>query len=113
MCDGFPRLDFFEDLICDWDVLAYTEVAALQVISNIDRRLTAEPNSIFNSILGAVTKNPAQHDEDLTFTELFRSFMNICEHRNDYSFMCSTKRNERTGEIWRPKPHVLYATLVW
>lgn len=68
-------------------VLAYAEAAASQVISNIDRRLTTEPNDIFDSILGAATKNPAQHDEDSTVAELFGSSTNICEQKNDYSFM--------------------------
>lgn len=114
MHDQFPHLDSFGGLIGDWEMLAYTEVTALQVISNIGRRSTAEPKNLFFSMLGAITKNPAQLDDDSILAELSESFMNTCQQKNDYSFICSsTMRNERTGKRWRPKIDIFHPILMW
>jgi hypothetical protein len=110
----FPGLDALEDLIADWLISNFTKRSAFQVMSNLDRRHTAEPQNYFYSMIGAVSQTPSARTPSPSVTELSETFMRICEEKNDYSFLYSTAaRDERLGRRWRPVPGPLHALLPW
>lgn len=110
----FPGLDALEDLIADWLISDYTHRSAFQVISNLDRRYSAEPKNYFYSMIGAISKTPSARPSSPSITELSETFMKICEDKNDYSFLYSTAaRDKRLGRRWCPVPGLLHSLLPW
>lgn len=108
----FPRLDAMEDLIADWRLAAYLEISALQILSNLDRRSAIDPKNYLYASLGVISTNPSWLSVDSTTAQLSESFMDICEQKNDYSFIySSTPRDETPGKRWRPSPGLLHAIL--
>jgi len=110
----FAGLDALEDLIEDWHISSYTKRSAFQVMSNLDRRYTAEPQNYFYSMIGAISQTPSARTSSPSITELSETFMRICEEKSDYSFLYSTAaRDERLGRRWRPIPGHLHSLLPW
>lgn len=110
--EHFPRLDAFEDLMADHFMGNITERSALQVMSNVDRRVWADPKNYFYSMIGAIHRSPVQRTRDPTISSLSESFMTLCESRNDFSFIYSSaERDKRYG--WRPAPVLLPSILPW
>lgn len=110
----FPRLDALSDLLADWMMTGYCEISALQALSNLDRRFTAEPKNYFYSLLGVFSKSPVWGGQDSTVADLSQKFMAICEQKNDYSFIYSSSpRDETAGRRWRPRPGLIHVVLAW
>lgn len=113
ICRDFPVLDILLDLIADWMMAGYTERSALQVISNLDRRYSSAPENYFYSAIGSVTQQPSER-YSATVAALADTFMNICEQKNDYSFIYSSAaRDQRIGKAWRPERGPLRSVLPW
>ena len=105
-------LDAFEDLIGDWMISAYTDRSALQVMSNLDRRSCTVPQNYYYSMIGSITQLPSYRAAGLQVTDLVEKTMQICEQKNDYSFIFSTAaRNELSATPWRPQPEPLHSIL--
>jgi hypothetical protein len=110
----FPGLDALDDLIADWLISDYTQRSAFQVISNLDRRYSAEPKNYFYSMIGAISKTPSARPSSPSITELSNTFMEICKEKNDYSFLYTTAaRDTRPGRRWCPVPGLLHSLLPW
>jgi hypothetical protein len=110
--EKYPFLDAFEDVVLDWRMEGYQERSALQVMSQMDRRCSAEPSNIFYAMIGAITSKPAWGRSNLSVESIGESFIELCEEKGDYSFMyASTERNKSSG--WRPAPGILHSTLPW
>jgi hypothetical protein len=110
--EKYPFLDAFEYVVLDWRRAGYQERSALQVMSQMDKRCTAEPSNIFYAMMGAITSKPAWGRSNLSVESIAESFMELCEAKGDYSFIyASTERNKRSG--WRPAPVILHSTLPW
>lgn len=105
-------LDAFEDLIVDWRISAYTDRSALQVMSNLDRRSCIVPQNYYYSMIGSITQLPSDRTAGMQVADLVEKTMQICEQKNDYSFIFSTAaRNELSAIPWRPQPEPLHSIL--
>jgi hypothetical protein len=110
----FPRLDAFEDLIADWMVSGYTSRSALQVMSNLDRRVALEPANYYYSMIGSLTQKPSARNAGSQISDIVRRVMEICEEKNDYSFIfSSTPRDLGPRGYWKPRPESLHSILPW
>lgn len=106
------RLDALGDLIGDWMISAYTDRSALQVMSNLDRRSCAVPQNYYYSMIGSITQLPSHHAVGMQVADLVEKTMQICEQKNDYSFIFSTAaRNELSATPRRPRPEPLHSIL--
>jgi hypothetical protein len=109
-----PRLDAFEDLVADWRVSDYTDRSALQVMSNLDRRVALEPANYYHSMIGSLTQIPSARAAGAQIADLVQRVMVICEEKNDYSFIfTTTARDAGPGRFWRPRPEPLHSILPW
>lgn len=110
--EKYPTLDAFQDVVLDWWMAGYQGRSALQVMSQMDRRHSAEPSNIFYAMIGAITNKPAWGGSYSSLESIAESFMELCEEKGDYSFIyTSTERNKRSG--WRPAPKILRSALPW
>jgi hypothetical protein len=105
-------LDALEDLIGDWMISDYTDRSALQVMSNLDRRSCIVPQNYYYSMIGSITQFPSYRAAGIQVANLVEKTMQICEQKNDYSFIFSTAaRNELSATPWRPRPEPLHSIL--
>jgi hypothetical protein len=103
LMERFPHLSAMEDLFADWMLVSYTGPSALQIMTNMDRRVHRLPTNYFYSMIGAVTQEPSCESMRCTVADLAELFMEICERNNDYSFIYSaTDRDTQPGMRWRP-----------
>ncbi|THH30308.1 hypothetical protein EUX98_g3878 [Antrodiella citrinella] len=110
----YPKLDTFEDLAADWMMAGYTERSALEIMSNMGRRVFDDPKNYFYSMIGALTQKPSQRSKKPSVETLAESFMAVAEEKGDYSFVFSSApRDERPGLEWRPRPQLLRAGVTW
>ena len=109
-----PRLDALEELIADWMTGNYTERSALRTMSQFAYRYNEDPKNYFYAFLGAVVRGPWPWNPAMSVEELASEFMDICEEKNDYSFIyASNPRSETAGHGWRPEPGLLRAPVIW
>ncbi|KAL9057169.1 MAG: hypothetical protein Q9162_002497 [Coniocarpon cinnabarinum] len=106
-----PRLGAFEELIGDYMVANYTQRSALQVMSNLDRRDQTEPKNTLLSMMGAVSQDIFRRSIDDSIEHIADAFIEMCEKKNDYSFIFST--NARPPGSCRPVSQVLHSVLPW
>jgi hypothetical protein len=103
----FPNLSAMEDTAADWLMAGYLDRYAFGVLSNMALRRyepAMETNRILAS-LGALTTTASWTTKHGTTSELVSMFMEICEARNDYSFIYTKDiRDETAGRRWRPNP---------
>ena len=105
-------LEALNDLIGDWLVSACADRSALQVMSNLDRRSCAVPQNYYYSMIGSITQLPSHRAVGMQIPDLVEKTMQICEQKNDYSFIFSTAaRNELSTRPWRPRPEPLHSIL--
>jgi hypothetical protein len=105
-------LEALNDLIGDWLVSDYTDRSALQVMSNLDQRSCAVPQNYYYSMIGSITQLPSYRAVGMQIPDLVEKTMQICEQKNDYSFIFSTAtRNELSTRPWRPRPEPLHSIL--
>jgi hypothetical protein len=105
-------LDAFEDLIGDWMISAYTDRSALQVMSNLDRRHCGPPQNYYYSMIGSITQLPSHRTAGIQIADLVEKTMQICEQKNDYSFIFSTTaRDDLSARPWRPRLEPLHSIL--
>lgn len=107
----FPRLNAFEDIMADFYTAAYNERAALNVMSNMDRRVQERKEDHFYAMIGAITAELPNATTQLPPCE---AFMRICEAKGDFSFIFSTANRENgPGRRWRPVNGDLPSILPW
>ncbi|RYP66009.1 hypothetical protein DL771_007990 [Monosporascus sp. 5C6A] len=106
----YPRLDAFEDLIADY-MTGYQERSALQVMSNMDRRVQRRREDHFYAMIGAISTARASSCET---SDPCEAFMLVCERKGDYSFIYSAaKRDSTQFRRWRPVSGDLPSILPW
>ena len=109
-----PGMDALEDLIADWMTAGFAKRSALQIMSNLDRRYWAKLENYFYSMIGSITQDPSERAPGMTIADLSDTVMNICEQKNDYSFIYSaTARDQTRGRRWRPQLGSLRSILPW
>jgi hypothetical protein len=114
LAERFPHLSTMEDLFADWMLINYMAPFALQIMTNMDRRVHRAPTNYFYSMIGAVTQEPSSESMRCTVADLAELFMAVCEKKNDYSFIYSaTDRDTQPGRRWRPIPAHLASILPW
>jgi hypothetical protein len=66
-------------------------------------------------MIGAVTKDPCKRPvEEETGSDLAEFFMDVCERKNDFSFIYSSApRADVTGQRWRPRSGLLPSIVPW
>lgn len=120
----FPGLDALDDVVADSLTSAWS---ALQVMSNIDRRVCASdrPENRFYSMIGTITRSPGNplytsasrgfgQSSKPTIPDLAESFMRICEAKGDFSFIFSSaERDNAVGRRWRPSAGYIPSILSW
>lgn len=107
----FPRLNAFEDIMADCYTAAYNERAALNVMSNMDRRVQEHKEDHFYAMIGAIAAEPPHSTVQLPPCE---AFMRTCESKGDFSFIFSASEREDTaGSRWRPVNSDLPSILPW
>lgn len=107
----FPRLNAFEDIMADFYTAAYNDRAALNVMSNMDRRVQERKEDHFYAMIGAIT---AELPDSTTQLSPCEAFIKICEAKGDFSFVCSAANRENTpGKRWRPVNGDLPSILPW
>ncbi|RYP89779.1 hypothetical protein DL770_004073 [Monosporascus sp. CRB-9-2] len=107
----YPRLDAFEDLIADYMISGYQERSALQVMSNMDRRIQRRREDHFYAMIGAISTVRAS---DCETSDPCEAFMLVCERKGDYSFIYSAvKRDSTPFRRWRPVSGDLPSILPW
>lgn len=107
---AYPRLNAFEDVMAETYVAAYDR-AALNVMSNMDRRVQQRAEDHFYAMIGAISVERSSAIEGLEPSE---AFMRICEKKGDFSFIFSAaNRDEGPSRRWRPAPGDLPSILPW
>ncbi|KAI1810164.1 hypothetical protein GGS20DRAFT_220669 [Poronia punctata] len=109
----YPRLDTFQELMADYMVAAYQQRSALQVMTNVDRRLQNFHEDHFYAMIGAISDVRSSFGHTADPCEVF---MSVCEKKGDYSFVYSSaKRDTSPKKRWRPAPgdHLLPAVMPW
>lgn len=107
----YPQLNAFEDIIADYYTAGYEDRAALNVMSNMDRRVQQRREDHFYAMIGAIS---AERATVMRKTEPCEAFMRVCERKGDFSFVYSAaKREEMPTRRWRPVPEDLPSILPW
>jgi hypothetical protein len=99
----YPRLNAFEDVMCDCAVAVYLERSALQVMTVMEERTQTWPDDHFYAMMGAISTEPARASS--TNESACEAFMALCERKGDWSFLfASARRDEKKigGMRWRP-----------
>lgn len=105
--ETFPNISVLEEALGDMILSPYLERTALGVLSNIARRdYDAKfPQNRLLACLGALMKEVSWGPPSTSLDELAEKLMEICEARNDYSFIyTSDERSHAIGQRWRPRP---------
>ncbi|KAF3033347.1 hypothetical protein E8E11_002924 [Didymella keratinophila] len=96
----FPRLDAFDDIMADCFTAAYDERAALNVMSNMGRRVQERKEDHFYAMIGAITADAPDEAAQLPPCE---AFMRVCESKGDFSILFSAEnREDIPGRRWCP-----------
>jgi hypothetical protein len=107
----FPRLNAFEDIMADFYTASYQDRAALNVMSNMDRRVQERAEDHFYAMIGAISAEQSSAVGKLLPCE---AFMSVCEMKGDFSFIFSaSKRAEMPLKGWRPIHGDLPSILPW
>jgi hypothetical protein len=108
---AYPRLNAFEDIVADFYTAAFEDRAALNVMSNMDRRVQGRAEDHFYAMIGAIS---AKRVGAMDKVQACEAFMRACESKGDFSFMYSAvKREEMPFRRWRPIPGDLPSILPW
>jgi hypothetical protein len=107
----YPRLNALEDIMADIYTAAYGDRAALNVMSNMDRRVQGRVEDHFYAMIAAISAERVSAIGDVQPCEVF---MRVCEKKGDFSFIYSAaKREELPLRRWRPVPGDLPSILPW
>jgi len=109
----FPRLDALEETLSDWTMADYVERSALQIMANMDRRRAVETKYRFYSMIGSVTKDPCQRKPAITLSDLSDIFMQLCEQKDDFSFIFSSAPRNQSLKRWKPQAGFLPSVISW
>ncbi|KAI0764555.1 hypothetical protein BD413DRAFT_168006 [Trametes elegans] len=110
----YPHADNFQELLADWQVAAYAQRSALQIMSGMEERTNVSVANRFYSMIGALTVRPSTRATEPSVEQLAERFMELCEEKGDYSFIFSlAPRDPRPGRRWRPLPCVPKPLLTW
>ncbi|KAH8728026.1 hypothetical protein GQ44DRAFT_647349 [Phaeosphaeriaceae sp. PMI808] len=97
---AYPKLNAFEDIMADYYTAAFEERAALNIMSNMDRRVQQRAEDHFYAMIGAISTERASTIGKVPPCE---AFMRVCERKGDFSFIYSAaKREGVVGRRWRP-----------
>ncbi|RYP54818.1 hypothetical protein DL769_010275 [Monosporascus sp. CRB-8-3] len=89
----------------------YQGRSALQVMSNMDRRIQRHREDHFYAMIGAISTARASSCET---SDPCEAFMLVCERKGDYSFIYSAaKRDSTQFRRWRPVSGDLPPILPW
>lgn len=107
----YPRLNAFEDIMADFYTASYEDRAALNIMSNMDRRVQERAEDHFYAMIGAIS---AERSSAVGKLQPCEAFMRVCETKGDFSFIYSaTKRAEMPLKRWRPIHGDLPSILPW
>ncbi len=110
------KLNALEELLVDWMTGDYTERSALRAMSQFQYRYNHDPRNYFYSVLGTMVKGPWPWNIKMGIEELAEEFMDVCEQKNDYSFIYSSNPRDRVDprcRYWRPTAGLLHVVLAW
>jgi hypothetical protein len=111
-----PKLNALEELLVDWMLGGYTERSALRAMSQFQYRYNHDPRNYFYAVVGTMVKGPWPWNIEMGIEELAEEFMDVCEKKNDYSFIYSSNPPDLenpNGRYWRPVAGLLQAVLAW
>jgi len=111
-----PNLNSLEELLADWMLGDYTNRSALRVMSQFQYRYNHDSRNYFYSVVGTMVKGPWPWDIEMGIEALAEEFMEVCEQKNDYSFIYTSNPRDRTdqrGRHWRPTAGLLKVVLAW
>ena len=120
----FPNLNALETILADWQIADYTRRSALGIFTSMAFKRNPDPENYFYAILGSLTRSRQQ----LVWNagqNLAEKVMDICESKNDFSYIYTVApRDTEPGRQWRPQavldpagvtsiPAVLRPILAW
>jgi hypothetical protein len=111
-----PKLNALEELLVDWMLGGYTERSALRAMSQFRCRYNHDPRNYFYSVVGTMVRGPWPWNIEMAIEELAEEFMDVCEQKNDYSFIYTSNPRNRIdpkGRYWRPAAGLLQVVLTW
>lgn len=104
--ETFPGLNTLDDTLADWEMALYLDMSALTCITGIFKRKCApdRPTNRLYALFGVLTQEPSWGPSaDESVAELTEKAMQICEAKEDYSFIYTA--NARAEQpTWRPQP---------
>lgn len=107
----YPRLLAFEDIMTDYWHARFEGRAALNVMSNMDRRVQTQAADHFYAMIGAISAERASGVGKMHPCE---AFMSVCEKKGDFSFIYSAAEREKAPlKRWRPVAGDLPSILPW
>lgn len=111
-----PKLNALEELLADWMLSGYTERSALRAMSQFQYRYNHDPRNYFYAVVGTMIKGPWPWNIEMGIEEVAEEFMDVCEERNDYSFIYSANPRsvaDQKGRYWRPAAGLLQVVVAW
>jgi hypothetical protein len=111
-----PKLNALEELLVDWMVGGYADRSALRVMAQFQYRYNHDPRNYFYAVVGTMVTGPWPWNMEMTIEQLAEEFMDVCEQKNDYSFIFSANPRDlvdQRGRYWRPVAGLLQAILSW
>jgi len=111
-----PKLNALEELLVDWMLGGYTERSALRAMSQFQYRHNHDPKNYFYAVVGTMVKGPWPWNIEMGIEELAEEFMDVCERKNDYSFIYSANPRDMADQkarYWRPAAALLQVVLAW
>lgn len=116
MSELLPKLNALEELLVDWMISGYADRSALRVMSQFQYRYNHDPRNYFYAVVGTLVTGPWPWNVEMTIEQLAEEFMEVCEKKNDYSFIYSSNPQDMAdpkGRYWRPVAGLLQALLAW
>ncbi len=116
VAERLPKLHALEEVVVDWMTGDYAERSALRAMSQFKHRYNADLKNYFYAVVGTIVKGPWPWKLELSVEDLAEEFMEVCERKNDFSFIYSSNprcRDDPKGRRWRPLPGLLQSIIVW
>jgi hypothetical protein len=116
LSNQLPKLNALEELLVDWMLGGYTDRSAMRVMSQFRYRYNHDPRNYFYAVVGTVVKGPWPWNIEMGIEGLAEEFMDLCEEKNDHSFIYSANPRDmadQKGRYWRPAAGLLQVVIAW